>query len=675
MRSYLDSLETAILPPCADTALLPPGKRRLNYHLDTGRLIDGAAFQNSVVSVDIAGGVTWRPAIMREFFSLARPFAFPEKDPGRPVLFDAWLEERVPDPVTRLAMWEAIGAVLLERLTPDQKGIWMKGDTGTGKGTIHSVLSMMVGEDHTMGASSPSELDASQFSLSEMDDVALLSMSDIPPMPTRQGPARDAYIKGVAKMKAILGRGAIGVEKKNKGRITIVTNVSLVADTNHDIKEILGGRDYRSWERRIILFPMNIELPDEQQVADFHETFRPEMQRIAWAAVHAYAASRHQGFYTQSPEMREMMAEMTDSQGLEGKLTDFIRTLPRVPGLRTQREHFKTPLASFLGETPDRALVTKLYNRLERTVGIGAPVKIHGYFCFKDVGLPVDPAVDPETGEILDTPTAASASVDSSPAETKGPLPETPPAPALEAQGGGQADVPDSHQDPADLVAATNGSNGHHGGPATSDGLGRRWDGEVPEMAEAPPEWAESADETAREAESADETAREAESTDETAREAESADETAREAESADETAREAESADETTREAEAPARKATRTPFTVAQTAPREASEPAQERQESDWDPFDDFQDIFPEASVRTAPTPPETKVAATKEETARETPETLVAAALPAGRDEWGRTQAQIEREERLATTPAGMRKLRAGPVKPWQTWRNQH
>ena len=138
-----------------------------------------------------------------------------------------------------------------------------------------------------------------------------------------------------------------------------------------------------------------------------------------------------------------------------------------------------------------------------------------------------------------------------------------------------------------------------------------------------------------------------------------------------------AESADETTREAEAeaPARKAPRTPFTVAQTAPREASEPAQERQESDWDPFDDFQDIFPEASVRTAPTPPETKVAATKEETARETPETLVAAALPAGRDEWGRTQAQIEREERLATTPAGMRKLRAGPVKPWQAWRNQH
>ena len=162
-------------------------------------------------------------------------------------------------------------------------------------------------------------------------------------------------------------------------------------------------------------------------------------------------------------------------------------------------------------------------------------------------------------------------------------------------------------------------------------------------------------------------------------------------------------------------------------------APEPDQERQDAPWDPFGDGQDLFgeetaqngpqtpsPEAATReeTAPeaatreeTAPEAatrggrdpaqieREAATREETAPEAatreetapeaatreetaPEAATreetapeAAALPAGRDEWGRTQAQIEREDRLATTPAGMRKLRAGPVKPWQGWRNQH
>ena len=121
-------------------------------------------------------------------------------------------------------------------------------------------------------------------------------------------------------------------------------------------------------------------------------------------------------------------------------------------------------------------------------------------------------------------------------------------------------------------------------------------------------------------------------------------------------------------------------------------APEPDQERQDAPWDPFGDSQDLFgeetaqngpqtpsPEAAAReeTAQNGPQTPSpeAAAREETARETPAPRVVAALPAGRDEWGRTQAQIDREEKLSTTPAGMRKLRQGPVQPWQTWRNQH
>ena len=140
--NYMTSLKNALIPDCVDTALLPEEDRWGNYHLDTGELVRGTAFENGV----LADGELI-PINPRWFFTTSRPYAFPERDPGRPSLFDAWLEGRLPDPQTRRATWELMGATITQKLASMQLMVVLIGTGRSGKGTLLKLMEMLIGRE------------------------------------------------------------------------------------------------------------------------------------------------------------------------------------------------------------------------------------------------------------------------------------------------------------------------------------------------------------------------------------------------------------------------------------------------------------------------------------------------------------------------------------------------
>ena len=56
MSDCLATLQRELLPAVVDTGLLAVENRLLNFHLDTGRLIDGTAFRNVCLDMDESRG-------------------------------------------------------------------------------------------------------------------------------------------------------------------------------------------------------------------------------------------------------------------------------------------------------------------------------------------------------------------------------------------------------------------------------------------------------------------------------------------------------------------------------------------------------------------------------------------------------------------------------------------
>ena len=393
MNAYLNALADAITPACIDTALLSEKDRLLNFHLDSGALIDGTCFRNSVVMVDGSGMVHRRALERREYFTTGRPYPYPADNPPPPVLFDAWLTERMPEPETRQALYEAMGATVLQLLPSEERLVALLGGGGTGKGTIIRTVGMLMGREQTMSVTSPARLVSSAFALSQLPKSSLLTIPDMPAMPSREGIARDNYLQGLGVVKSMSGGDAIPVEGKFKDQTTARVNASIWIDTNFSIQAIVGGEDYKSWERRVLAFPMHRNLPQEKQEPYYEHRFRQEVSQIAWYAVHAYAVAKARGSFTRSAEMSVLMTSMRT--GTVADVEGYIDTLLKGADLWMSRAALRAGFISFL-QTPDvtREVLTALYSTLARTVGI-QEVGRQGARGFRGVGDP-GPTVDPE---------------------------------------------------------------------------------------------------------------------------------------------------------------------------------------------------------------------------------------------------------------------------------------
>ena len=394
VNSYMNSLRDALIPRCVDTALLPVAYRYKNFNLDTGALVEGTSFRNGVVLVNDDGQVAVRPPNRREFFTGTRPYRFPESDPGRPVAFDHWLQERIPDPDTRQGMWEAIGGTILQKLTLDELMVVMVGPGGTGKGTLLRTVAVLVGGPglpRVFPVLHPAGLVASQFSLSELAAATMVYMGDMPRIPDR-GSVREALILGMGVIKNIVGQDNVPIEGKyRKQQSEASVSASVWIGTNFSLAPLFEDDDRDSWKRRILAFPMEKKLVARQQPR-YEKNFVPEVDKIAWHAVNAYAATRQNGF-TVSTEMRTLVARMLSSEGAD--VSGFTETLVMDADARTTREELRAGFAKYLhaadhegpAPTPSKKALTDLYASLKNTIGVEER-KVRGNFEFRGVRLP-----------------------------------------------------------------------------------------------------------------------------------------------------------------------------------------------------------------------------------------------------------------------------------------------
>ena len=276
--SSLQTLAVAVTPPCIDTALLPRQDRLRNFHLDTGEVLPGSAFANGVLTMTADGGVQLLGRHSRHFFSNAQPYAFPDKTPIRPEVFDAWLADRLPCEDTRTAFWEVQGATVAQELHAQQRIVALTGPGRSSKGTALKVASMLVGKMHTATfTGGPARMGKSQFSLSELYAAALVLLPDMPPPPRYESIRREQYMEGLSYLKSIAGGDPILIERKNKDPITAHIDASLWIDSNFGSSGYIQGReDSYSWEERLITIPFLKSLTEEERVNRFEENFRDE---------------------------------------------------------------------------------------------------------------------------------------------------------------------------------------------------------------------------------------------------------------------------------------------------------------------------------------------------------------------------------------------------------------
>ena len=292
MGDYIAALSMKLTPPCVDMGILSESDRLRHFDLDTGELLDGTAFSNGII--DLIGPdaqVDFRPAGPRDFFSSSRPYPFAQEEPGRPHQFDEWLASRLPDPVTRVALWELIGATVLERLHGEQRIAVLMGPGRSGKGTLLRVLEMLVGRSHVFSVTGgPRRLGTSQFGLSQLQGAALLLLPDMPPVPARQGLTRELFDVGLSNIKSIAGGDPISIERKNRDQITARVTTSIWMDSNFDISGFIEGTDDAfSWSERLIPIPFTQSIAEADRQLHYEDSFIPELEAIAWYAVEAYA--------------------------------------------------------------------------------------------------------------------------------------------------------------------------------------------------------------------------------------------------------------------------------------------------------------------------------------------------------------------------------------------------
>ena len=355
VKKFIKSLELRLLPPCVDTGLLSLRDRLKNYDLDTGTVFDGAAFQNGTVSIDARGRLEFREAQPRDWYTTCRPYEWPQDRPTRPGLLDEWLESRLPDPDTRRALWELLGATVLQKLGVEQRVLVLHGGGGTGKGTVMNVGKLLTGSAGTFTVTGgPARLASSQFATSGLLTASLMLLSEMPSPPVR-GFALDNFLAGLSIIKSLSGGHDISIESKGQQQVTASINCAIWMETNYSLSDwIRGDDDAGAWLRRLFVVPFTREIPEELQRPGFELRFIPELPAIAWYAAEAYSEKVARGYWWDSMEIVRARAELVGGKDVH------IRTYVRMMVVQTRS-------ASFVTRKELRARLATVLNRSDIT--------------------------------------------------------------------------------------------------------------------------------------------------------------------------------------------------------------------------------------------------------------------------------------------------------------------
>ena len=281
-----------------------------NFRLDTGEVIEGAIFDDDIVTVN-ALGIQRRKVTRLDFVRGGRGYALPDMNKLKDVpLFRQYLATSLggnsADAVRLLV--EYLGRVLLGYMD-DQKFLVLLGPGGSGKGTFVRLVEMLVGKDMSMAVSQPQEL-GQRFQTSKLVGRSLLTIGDIALKP-RAGALRESYLQGVGVIKAITGQDRITIEEKGKPPTAGRLDLSVICASNHPPEFLTSGADASAWQRRMMIveFPRMIPVGNRQEgLAE--KIFEQEGPEIAAAAVAQFISAQQNGGYTIPLRSQQIMAEL-----------------------------------------------------------------------------------------------------------------------------------------------------------------------------------------------------------------------------------------------------------------------------------------------------------------------------------------------------------------------------
>ena len=337
----IESLRDAVSPPVVSELLLAPNDYLKNYDLLTGRFLDTTAFENGVVELDPDASHGFRLVTPDHwhYHHTHRPYPLPQELPPEPEEFNQFLEFRWPEPKTRLAIRQLIGATILQRLADENRFVFLKGPGGAGKGTLTRILDALIGSEAVFAVPNVARLASSQFALSQLETAALLLVSDPTDTATRQN--RDALSDGLSILRSMTGQDKVPMESKGKDQYTARVNASVWITTNFPISDwVTGDADRDSWKRRLMPIPCTVQLPENKQHDDYEKRFVSEYPAIAWHCIAAYAEMRHSHQqYSWSREMLELRTEQIGGH-LE-TINKFTGELRLEPGTWTGRRQMR----------------------------------------------------------------------------------------------------------------------------------------------------------------------------------------------------------------------------------------------------------------------------------------------------------------------------------------------
>ena len=209
-------------------------------------MIEGTAFRNTNLCMDKSGGISHQERGERDFYTTSRPYILPLEDPGRPEILDAWMEEMVPDPGTRQAVWECLGMTVLALGYTEQRVVFLCVGGRSGKGW-RSLLS----GGYCSFSGGPARLGAGPFVNSALVGNATC-LPDSPEMPEQP----------VAAQYTPYERG----RPHQTGRIrSLIWPGTVWWDSNFDLKGHPSREDAHSWRGRIIPIPMTVEIDEDRR--------------------------------------------------------------------------------------------------------------------------------------------------------------------------------------------------------------------------------------------------------------------------------------------------------------------------------------------------------------------------------------------------------------------------
>ena len=385
MSDCLATLQRELLPAVVDTGLLALENRLLNFHLDTGRLIDGTAFRNVCLDMDESGGISHQERGERDFYTTSRPYILPLEDPGRPQILDAWMEEMVPDEDTRQAVWECLGMSILGQGYAEQRVVFLCVGGRSGKGTLEKLAALLSGGCCSFSGG-PARLGAGPFATSALVGNATCVLPDSPEMPEHPKSLTYAqYTLGLTTIKNLSGEDPITIEFKNDRRILpMIWPGTVWWDSNYPISKVIPAReDAHSWRGRIIPIPMTVEIDEDRQIRGFHDRFIPEVPCIAYHAIRAYAERRRRGTFTFSPEMQKVLLLL--GAGQFEHLQEIIARFSPMPDAWTTREQIRGVVERILGRTAENKELNHLYTAA--AAAGGRKTKRTGVQGFRDLDI------------------------------------------------------------------------------------------------------------------------------------------------------------------------------------------------------------------------------------------------------------------------------------------------